>query len=38
MENENEVTEKEIKNEIKVDTKYWHDCGNCSCQHSTKIK
>ena len=33
---ENEVTENEIKNEIKVQTKYWHECRHCSCQHSYK--
>ena len=26
IEMENEVTENEIKNEIKVQTKYWHGC------------
>ena len=31
-----EVTENEIKNEIKVQTKYWHACRHCSCQHSNK--
>ena len=35
---ENEVTETEIKNEINVQTKYWHECWHCSHQHSTKIK
>ena len=30
--------ENEIKNEIKVKSKYWHECQHCSCQHSTKIK
>ena len=35
---ENEVTENEIKDEIKVQTKYWHECWHCSHQHSTKIK
>ena len=31
MEIENEVTENEIKNEIYVKTKYWHECLDCSC-------
>ena len=35
---ENEVTENEIKNEIKVQTKYWHECRHRSRQHSTKIE
>ena len=35
---ENEVTENEIKNEIEVQTKYWHECGHCSRNHSTKVK
>ena len=26
IEMKNEVTENEIKNEIKVQTKYWHEC------------
>ena len=30
--------ENEIKNEIKVKPKYWHECQHCSHQHSTKIK
>ena len=30
--------ENEIKNEIKVESKYRHECQHCSCQHSTKIK
>ena len=37
---ENEVTENEIKNEIKVQTKYWHECTSVDitkywheCQH-----
>ena len=38
IEMENEGTETEIKNEIKVQTKYWHECWHCSCQQSTKIK
>ena len=38
IEMENEVTENEIKNEIKVKTKFWHECRHCSRQHSTKIK
>ena len=29
--------ENEIKNEIKVKTKYWHECRHCSRQHR-KIK
>ena len=42
---ENEVTENEIKNDIKVQTnigmsvditKYWHECRHCSRQHSYK--
>ena len=35
---ENEVTENEIKNEIKVQTKYWHECPHCSGRHNTKRK
>ena len=35
---ENEVTENEIKSEIKAQTKYWHKCSHCSCQQSTKMK
>ena len=30
--------ENEIKNEIKVKSKYRQECQHCSCQHSTKIK
>ena len=30
--------ENEIKNEIKVKSKYRHECQHCSCQHSTKIR
>ena len=30
--------ENDIKNEIKVKTKYWHKCQGCSRRHSTKIK
>ena len=30
--------ENEIKNDIKVKSKYRHECQHCSCQHSTKIK
>ena len=33
IEIENEVTENEIKNEIYVKTKYWHECWHCSCWH-----
>ena len=33
IEIENEVTENEIKNEIYVKTKYWHECWDCSCWH-----
>ena len=36
IEMENEVAENEIRNEIKVQTKYWHECRHCSCQHSNK--
>ena len=32
---ENEI---ENKNEIKVKTKYWHECRHCCRQHSTKIR
>ena len=32
---ENEVTENEIKNEIKVKTKYWHECQHCIRRLST---
>ena len=35
---ENEVTENEIKNEIIIQIKCWHECGHCSRQHSTKIE
>ena len=35
---ENKVMENDIKNEIKVKTKYWHKCQGCSRRHSTKIK
>ena len=28
--------ENEIKNEIKVKSKYWHECQHCSHQHSKK--
>ena len=35
---EKEVTENEIKNEIKVKTKYWHECQHCSRQYSTNRK
>ena len=38
IEMENKVTENEIKNKIKVQTKYWHQCWHCSRQHSTKMK
>ena len=38
MEMENEVTENEIKNWIKVQSKYWHECWHCSREHSTKMK
>ena len=30
--------ENDIKNEIKVKTKYWHKCQGCSRRHSTKIE
>ena len=30
--------ENEIKNEIKVKSKYRHECQHCSCQHNTKMK
>ena len=30
IEMENEVTENEIHNEIKVQTEYWHECLHCS--------
>ena len=33
-----ECKENEIKNEIKVKSKYQHECQHCSCQHSTKMK
>ena len=36
IEMENEVTENEINNEIKVQTEYWHECLHCSRQHSNK--
>ena len=32
----NEVTENEIENKIKVQTKYWHECRHCSRQHSNE--
>ena len=35
---EREVPENEVKNEIKVKTKFWHECRHCSRQHRTKIK
>ena len=35
---ENEVTENKTKNEIKVETKYWHECPHCSRRHNTKRK
>ena len=35
---ENKVMENDIKNEIKVKTKYWHKCQGCSRRHSTKIE
>ena len=36
IEMENEVTENEIRNEIKVQTKYWYECWYCSREHSKK--
>ena len=36
IEIENEVMENEIKNEIKVLKKYWHECQHCSRRNSTK--
>ena len=33
---ENKVAENENKNEIKVQTKYWHECRHCSRQHSNE--
>ena len=35
---ENEVTGNEIRNEIKVQTKYWHERWHCSREQSTKMK
>ena len=37
IEMENEVTENEIKNEIKVQTKYWHECWQYSRQQIKKL-
>ena len=30
--------ENELKNDIKVKSKYRHECQHCSCQHSKKNK
>ena len=32
---ENLLTENDIKNEIKIKMKYWHECQHCIRRHST---